>query len=85
MESRDEISESFSKELLIALHGLDLNLGRLDKICSSLPDGVIKVEFTRALGDLIGDIYSKLMIPIYRRHPVLGSPDEPGPWLKDAE
>jgi hypothetical protein len=81
-EGRSAISEEFSKEMLAALYGLDEHIGRLDKIGSSLQDKAVKAEFVGALGDLIGDIDAKLMRPIYKQHPALGSPDEPGPWLR---
>ena len=81
-KSQTDISEEFAKQLLSALYGLDAHIGRLDEICSSLRDEAIKTRFIRALGDLVGDIDAKLMCPIYRRFPALGSPAQPGPWLE---
>ncbi len=80
-EIRSAISEDFAKELLTALYGLDAHIGKLDVIYSSVQDKAVKAEFVGALGDLIGDIYAKLVRPICKQHPVLGSPDKPGPWL----
>jgi hypothetical protein len=75
------ISEELSKQLLGALYGIDEHIGKLDEICSSIKDEPTRKQFVAALGELVGDIYFKLMWPIYRQHPSLGSPDEPGPWL----
>ena len=80
-EKRIKISEEFAKQLLTALYDIDQPIGKLDKICSSIQDEAVKREFVEALGDLVGEIHFKLMRPIYRQHPDLGSPDEPGPWL----
>ena len=81
-ERQKAISEDFSRELLRALYGLDAHIGKLDKICSSVQDEAVKAQFVGALGDLMGDIHAKLMRPIYGQHPALGSPYEPGPWLR---
>ena len=81
-ERQKAISEDFSRELLRALYGLDAHIGKLDKICSSVQDEAVKAQFVGALGDLMGDIHSKLMRPISGQHPALGSPYEPGPWLR---
>lgn len=82
MDTQSEISEKFAQELLRALYGLDAHVGRLDKICSALPSGALKTECIDALGRLMQDVLSKLMVPIYRQRPTLGSANEPGSWME---
>jgi len=77
------ISEGFAKELLRVIYALDDDIGELDKICSSLPDGPEKSNFIEALGNVTGKIYSGMLVPIYGIHTNLGTPDEPGAWLHD--
>ena len=78
-----DISREFAQELLRAMYGLDSHTGRLDRVCSALPEGALKSECKEALSLLMHDVLVNLMVPIYRRHRSLGTASQPGPWLTE--
>ena len=53
----------------------DAPIGKLIELVDEIADPGEKAVFNRAVGDLMGQIYAKLMVPILRQYPDL-DPDK---------
>jgi predicted AAA+ superfamily ATPase len=86
MEKLSKINKEFAQQLLTVLYRLDKPIGQIDEAISDLASGPEKEKLIEALGELMGEITSDLMVPIYHEQPSLGSASEPGEWLdRDAD
>ena len=76
------ISEAFAKQILTSVYSFDKSIGRLDIICSALPDNEMKKKFITELSELMRISLTELLVPVYRERPSLGRASAPGPWFK---
>ena len=81
MEKLPKINKEFAQQLLTVLYRLDKPMGQIDEAISDMPSGTEKEKLIEALGELMAEITSNLMVPIYHEQPSLGSASEPGEWL----
>ncbi len=81
MEKLPKINKEFAQQLLTVLYRLDKPMGQIDEAISDMPSGPEKEKLIEALGELMAEITSNLMVPIYHEQPSLGSASEPGEWL----
>jgi hypothetical protein len=69
------MEKAVAARLIEALVGLDAPINALDALSAEIPDMEERKSFRLALGNLMGQIYGDLMIPILRQHPDL-DPDK---------
>jgi hypothetical protein len=80
-----EISEDFAKRLLIAAFRLDRHLGAIDAVLERLESTQERKVLADVLAGLMHDITFEIMAPIFRVHPSLGTPSDPGAWINAGE
>lgn len=69
------MEKKVAEELIGALKHLDSEFMRISEITRKIQDKDEQVKFRQGLGQLVGDIYTELMIPILRQYPDL-DPDK---------
>ena len=60
-----------AKELIETFVGLDASFSKASELTRNIEDKDEQIKFRQSLGEIIGDIYTELIIPIIRQYPEL--------------
>jgi hypothetical protein len=69
------MERQIAEELMVALNDLSFELAKISEITQKIKDNEDRVRFRLGLANIIGDLYTELMIPVLRQYPDL-DPDK---------
>jgi len=71
------VERPLAARLIEASVALDAPIGKLFDLVAEIADPDEKAAFNQAIGDLMGLVFGRLMVPVLRQYPDL-DPDKPG-------
>ena len=69
------MDKNLAEQLMNKLHSLDAPINDAVELVEQIPDEDERKRFRKGLGEMMGHIYTDLMIPILRQYPDL-DPDK---------
>lgn len=69
------MERNLSEEFIAALKLLDYEFSKISEITQKIQNEEERVKFRQGLGQIIGNVYTELMVPILRQYPDL-DPDK---------